>query len=136
MLEPSRAIRARSSSSTSFVLDELTDTHAPEHTCRSTRVNVERLKGAQASPRGTPRRSQDRPETGPKGGPREALRGASSAVLERWKLDNARKPKTHKKKQMKINDFCLLGPSRDASRISLGASRGHLFAALGHGGTI
>ena len=71
-----------------------------------------------------------------------AVLGASWAVLERRKFENARRPKTSKK-PMKINDFGLLGPSRDASRSSLGASWGplgppisSLGPILGHVGAI
>ena len=48
-----------------------------------------------------------------------AVLGASSAVLERWKHGMVRRPKTSKK-PIKINDFGLFRPSRDASRGSLG----------------
>ena len=50
-----------------------------------------------------------------------AVLGISSALLERWKLENARKPKTSKK-QMKINDLSFFGLSRNASPGSLGPS--------------
>ena len=64
-----------------------------------------------------------------------AILGASWAVLERREAKIARTPKTFKN-QWKSNDFCLLGPSWEASWRPLGASWRPLGPSGGHLGRL
>ena len=58
------------------------------------------------------------------------LLGASWAVVERREAETAETLKPFKNLR-EIDDFCLSGPSGDASRSSLGASWGPLWPSLG-----